>query len=75
MSLNEPFSRREGFGADHPLIYDNAPEELRNGLREVLIDLGYNRPVAQDVMLCKALRRFPRKYSLLNPFFPSVYGE
>ena len=70
MSLNEPFSRREGLSAEHPLIYDNAPEELRNGLREVLIDLGYNRPVAQEVMLCKALRRFPRKYSLLNPFFP-----
>ena len=61
--MNEPFSRREGLSAEYPLIYEEAPEELRNGLREVLHDLGYDRPREEQTILCKALRRSPPRYN------------
>ena len=73
LSLKEPFSIREGLGAEYPLIYDEAPEELRYGLREVLSDLGYDRSRLQRAILCKALRRFPPKSNLFElPIFTSV---
>ena len=57
--LNQPFSMREGLGAEDSVIYDDAPGELRYGLREVLDELGYKRPAAQRAILCRALRRIP----------------
>ena len=57
--LDQPFSRREGLGAEFSLIYDDAPGELRYGLREVLDDLGYKLPSQQRDILCNTLRKFP----------------
>ena len=56
---NQPFSAREGLGQEVPLIYDDAPDALRYGIREVLHVLGYEKPSAQRRILCKALRIIP----------------
>ena len=56
---NQPFSAREGLGGEISLIYNDAPEALRSGLREVLHVLGYEGPRAQRGILCNALRVIP----------------
>ena len=70
---NQPFSRREGLGAEYALIYDDAPGELRYGLREVLDDLGYKAPSDQRAVLCKALRIIPDKYNWSE--YPNIETE
>ena len=57
--MNRPFSEREGLRPGGPLIYDNAPESVRYGIREVLTVLGYQRPSEQRRVLCQALRIIP----------------
>ena len=57
--MNQPFSMREGLRTGQSVIYDDAPEQLRYGLREVLEDLEYRSPTAQRAILCKALRQIP----------------
>ena len=70
---NQPFSIREDLGTEYSVIYDDAPEQLRYGLREVLDDLGYERPSAQRAILCKALRRIPDPYNWSD--YPNVDNE
>ena len=70
---NQPFSIREALGTEYSVIYDDAPEQLRYGLREVLDDLGYERPTAQRVILCKALRRIPDPYNWSD--YPNIDQE
>ena len=54
--MNRPFSEREGLRSAGPLIYDNAPDSVRYGIREVFTVLGYERPSEQRGVLCKVLR-------------------
>ena len=70
---NQPFSRREGLGAEDPVVYDDVPDELRYGLREVLDELGHTRPSAQRTILCKALRRIPDQSNWSE--YPNVENE
>ncbi len=51
-----PFSERQGWRVQGSLIYDEAPDSLRYGVREVLHVLGYRTPAAQRDLLGKALR-------------------
>ena len=54
------FSTRFGYGGQHQdLIIEDAPEQIRVGLREVLAACGREGPGAQREMICKALRRRP----------------
>ena len=50
------FSNREGLREEKPLIFDDAPESLRYGLREVLQDLGIRKPKEQRDIISKAWR-------------------
>ena len=54
MVVDRPFSEREGFKDEAPLIYEAAPDAIRYGLREVLHILGYRTPnrAAAHTMLC-----------------------
>ena len=56
---DQAFSVREGFREEAPLIYEDAPESLRYGLREVLTVLRYRTPNAQRRILCQAFRIMP----------------
>lgn len=56
---DQPFSTREGYRKELPLIYDSAPDALRYGLREVFRVLGYTKPSEQRRILCGALRISP----------------
>ena len=68
-----PFSVREGLRAEDPLIYDDAPDELRYGLREVLHVVGYGTPTEQRSILCKALRIIPDQLNWSD--YPNVENE
>ena len=57
--LDEPFSLREGVRGESDLIYDDAPEAFRFGIRDVLYVLGRRTPKAQRHILCSALRVSP----------------
>lgn len=70
---NQPFSRREGHGGGLPLTYDDAPDALRSGLREVLQDLGYKRPTQQRRILCGAFRVLPDNSNWSD--YPNVERE
>lgn len=67
------FSTRQGLGGDEPLVYDDAPESVRYGLREVLHVLGYSSPSAQRTILCKALRIAPDQYNWSE--YPNIENE
>lgn len=70
---DHPFSIREGLEGEAPLIYHDAPEGLRYGLREVLHLLGYRTPTAQRRILCKALRIIPDRSNWGD--YPNVEDE
>ena len=70
---NRPFSVREGFSGRDLLIYDDAPDGVRYGLREVLMMLGFRTPTAQRRILCGALRVPPDPYNWSE--YPNVDGE
>ena len=70
---NHPFSTREGLGGEYPMIYDGAPGEIRYGLREVLRDLGFQRPGGQRAILCDALRRIPDQNNWSD--YPNIENE
>ena len=53
---DRPFSMRENLRAERPLIFDDAPESVRYGLRAVLRGLGYKTPTEQRTVLCDVLR-------------------
>ena len=70
---SQPFSIRAGLRETGPLVYDDAPEGLRYGLREVFEELGYTNPKSQRQILCKALRVMP---DLANwSVYPNVDDE
>lgn len=56
---DQSFSEREGLRKATPLIYDDAPHQLRYGVREVLTRLDYRTAFAQRGILCSALRTPP----------------
>ena len=56
---NSSFSEREGLRRTTPLIYDQAPYQLRYGVRGVLARLDYRTPTVQRRVLCGALRTPP----------------
>ena len=70
---SQPFSAREGFRGQAPLIYDDAPYGVRYGIREILMVLGYRTPTEQRHILCGALRVPPDPYNWSN--FPNVDSE
>ena len=70
---NRPFSAREGFRGQEPLIYDDAPDGVRYGIREILDVLGYRTPTAQRHILCRALRVPPDPYNWSD--YPNVDSE
>ena len=70
---NQPFSVREGLVDETPLIYDDAPDALRYGLRGVLMSLGYKTPRAQRHILCNALRVFPDNNNWTD--YPNIDNE
>lgn len=43
------------------LIYEDAPEAVRVGLREILTNMGRKGPSEQRVIICRALRRRPNE--------------
>ena len=55
------------------MTYDDAPDGLRYGIREVLEDLGYTTPKLQRFILCKALRIPPDQYNWTD--YPNVENE
>ena len=69
----QSFSAREGLREGEPIIYDDAPEALRYGLREVLHVLGYQTPTAQRRILCRALRVSPNLSNWSD--YPNVEDE
>ena len=70
---SQPFSAREGFRGQDPLIYDEVPDGVRYGIREVLMVLGYRTPTAQRRILCGALRVPPDTYNWSD--YPNVDSE
>ena len=56
---DQSFSEREVLRKATPLIYDDAPYQLRYGVREVLTRLDYRTPTAHRRILCSALRTPP----------------
>ena len=56
----ESFSKRYGYGREPTdLIYEDAPEQIRQGLKEVLGQCGCVGPHEQRAVICKALRVRP----------------
>ena len=54
------FSERYDYAPQRSsLTYEDAPEQIRQGLREVLANCGYNHPSTQRAIICKALRIRP----------------
>lgn len=53
------FSTRYGYRKSTDLVYEDAPETVRVGLREILANMGWKRPSEQRRIICKALRRRP----------------
>ncbi len=70
---NRPFSAREGFSSQETLIYNDVPEGVRYGIREVLSVLGYRTPTEQRHILCGALRIRPETYNWSD--YPNVNIE
>ena len=70
---SRPFSAREGFRGQEPLVYDDAPDGVRYGIREVLAVLSYRTPTAQRRILCGALRVPPDPYNWSD--YPNVDSE
>lgn len=57
---SDSFSNRYGYAHEKgDLIYENAPEQVRVGLREVLAECSYDSPSPQRAIICKALRIRP----------------
>lgn len=57
---NESFSERYGYASGRGnLIFEDAPEQIRVGLREVLTRSGYENPSQQRNVICRALRIRP----------------
>ena len=71
--INQPFSKREGLQGSDTLVYDDAPDSLRFGIREILTVLGYRRPSEQRRVLCGALRIPPDRSNWSE--FPNVDEE
>ncbi|MYE40436.1 MAG: hypothetical protein F4X27_09460 [Chloroflexi bacterium] len=71
--INQPFSKREGLQDSTPLVYDDAPDSLRFGIREILMVLGYQEPSEQRRVLCGALRIPPDRSNWSE--FPNVDEE
>ena len=71
--MNQPFSEREGLRPEAPLVYDNASDSVRYGIREVLTVLDYQRPSEQRRILCQALRIAPNQGNWSE--FPNVDDE
>jgi hypothetical protein len=70
----EKFSERYGYKSEESaLIYENAPEQIRVGLREVLEICGYKTPSNQRTIVCKALRRMPDENNWTD--YPNVDFE
>lgn len=67
------FSDREELRREEPITYDDAPEGLRLGLREVFDDLGYRFPSVQRSILCSALRRNPS--TIDGDEYPDIENE
>jgi len=58
--VDHPFSARYGYkGKGTDMIYEDAPEAVRVGLREILQEMAFGTPSYQRVIICKALRRRP----------------
>ena len=72
---NSSFSEREGLRPNTSLIYDNAPSELRYGVREVLTRLDYRTPKAQRRILCGALRTPPDSQNWSDSNVDTEVGE
>ena len=69
-----PFSGKYGYAPQlSNLIYEDAPEQVRVGLREVLGKCGYDSPSQQRDIICEALRKRlnPRNWSE----YPNIDGE
>jgi len=57
---SESFSQRYGYARERgELIYEDAPEQVRVGLREVLAKCSYDSPAPQRAVICRALRIRP----------------
>ena len=67
---HEPFSVREGVRGDQSVIFDDTPEGVRYGLREVLHRLGRETPTQQRSILCKAMLVQPDSYNFSD--YPNV---
>jgi hypothetical protein len=68
------FSERYGYRPlREALIYENVPEQVRQGLREVLTTCGYGRPSSQRAIICTALHVRPDPGNWSE--FPNVDGE
>ncbi|MDE0603741.1 MAG: hypothetical protein OXI18_04990 [bacterium] len=68
-----PFSTREHLREEGPLIFDDAPEGVRYGIREVLHEIGFETPSQQRTVLCKALRVQPHPSNFSD--YPNIENE
>jgi hypothetical protein len=58
--VNDSFSERYGYASGRSnLIFEDAPEQIRVGLREVLTLSGFTSPSEQRDVICRALRIRP----------------
>ncbi len=55
----DSFSSRYGYVPKGDLIYENAPQQVRVGLVEVLTKCGYDSLSSRQAVICKALRIRP----------------
>lgn len=55
------------------VIYEAAPEPVRVGLREILAQMGFERPTHQRTIVCKALRTRPSPYNWSD--YPNINDE
>lgn len=57
--VRDSFSSRYGYVPKGDLIYEDAPQQVRVGLVEVLTKCGYDSLSSQQAVICKALRIRP----------------
>lgn len=55
--MADSFSSRYGFAGNSNSVREDAPESVRVGLREVLGNIGFNRPSSQRDIICQVLRK------------------
>lgn len=72
--VDDSFSLRYGYKRkSSDIIYKDAPQLVRVGLREILVQTGFESPKAQRRIICQPLRRRPDPYNWSD--YPNINSE